>query len=359
MRLSYKERQEMTEDALAKIGMVLDKYAAFTNKESRDACVLWVAHTWVFKQFEATPRLSIFSSEYGSGKSRVMDLVSGMSPKSMSAVNARPSFIYNAIEMSESLVFSIDEVDNIFGRRGSNNASKALLSILNEGFTSEGTTMAGSGMGTQREIPIFTPVVMAGVGQLPDALTTRSIRIPMRRVSGANLQDYRLRRVRNEYAAVKNELSKWARDCGQYLAYVLDDDEIPANGRTADKWEPLVAIAKQAGSDWLKRAQRACRVLESEDMTDAASADIPLSTQIIRDIEDVILDQELTDKDKIFTEDLVQALVEKGWDAMDVRPKALSKVLGEHGVESGPVRIGRKVLKGYYVSELLFAIDSV
>lgn len=346
---SYDEHEEATRKVLDEIGSVIDKYAIFPNKESRDTTVLWIAHTWVFKKFEATPRLSIYSSEPGSGKSRVMDLVCGMSPKDMSAVNARPSMLYEAIEMSESIVFSIDEVDNLFGRKGSNNAYKQLLAVLNEGFTAEGSTLAGS-PGSYREMSLFAPVVMAGMGRLPDALHTRSIRIPMRKSGDhGKLEEYRGRKVKFEFNQVKTSLSRWSRSTGPALELLFP--EIPLKDRDADKWEPLFAIAEMAGGDWLKRVARAARLLERDDAGD----DIPMSVRMVRDIETYIEEHDLTDKDNVHTADLITGLLDLDWDERFVRPRAIAKVVGEFGIESKNVRTSKGLAKGYRVADLLVA----
>lgn len=352
------EHERMTRELLSSVGDVFDRYIVFPNQEARDACVLWTAHTWVFKRFEATPRLSVYSSEPGSGKTRVMDLAAGMAPKTMSAVNARPSFLYNAIEESDSIVFTIDEVDTIYGRRGSNNASKQLTAILNDGFLSDGKTMAGS-PGSYREISTFTPVAMAGMGRLPDALQSRSIRIPMRKANGrGDVQEYRTKKVKHEFSVVKAVADAWAREVGPYLELI--DPEMPVTDRAADKWEPLFTIAYMAGGEWCKRVQRACKLLESNDGgTDTADETGP-TVKMLRDIGEFIDDEELTDKDKVYTETVIEALTERGWDTRYINSKAIAKVLATYGVESTTVREkGGKPGKGYYVNELQYAVQHV
>lgn len=350
---SYDEHEKATKEVLEAIGGVIDKYAIFPNRESRDAVVLWISHSWVYKNFVATPRLHIYSSEPGSGKTRVMDLVCGMVRKSQDAVNARPSMIYEAIDMNESVTFSIDEVDNLFGRKGSNNAYKQLLAVLNAGFTSKGTTLAGS-PGSYREMSLFTPVVMAGMGRLPDALHTRSIRIPMRKAGSAgNLEAFRARKVEFEFSQVRSMLEKWARSTGPALELLFPD--IPLNDRDADKWEPLFCIAEMAGDDWLKRVSRAARLLERDDAGD----DIPMSVRMLRDIETIITEGGLSERDNIFTRVLQAGLVDLGWDERFVRDRAIAKVLGDFAIEPGTVRVDKATAKGYKVSDLMFACSQV
>lgn len=359
---SYEEHENATRDVLEAVGGMFDRYAIFPNREARDATVLWTAHSWVFKKFVATPRLHIYSSEPGSGKTRVMDLVCGMVRKSQDAVNARPSMIYEAIDMNESVTFSIDEVDNLFGRKGSNNAYKQLLAVLNKGFTHKGSTLAGS-PGSYREMSLFTPVVMAGMGRLPDALHTRSIRIPMRKAGSAgNLEQFRARKVDFEYEQVKTKLEKWARTTGPALELLFP--EIPFDDRDGDKWEPLFAIAEMAGGDWLKRVSRAARLLERDDAGD----DIPMSTRIIRDIENFLEEQQLDEEGSVHTSDLIMHLVDMGWDERFVRPRGIAKILDVYGIESKNVRAysyplngersdKKKVSKGYEVQDLRVACN--
>lgn len=353
--MSKEAHAKMTQEVLHAVGTVFDKYAVFPTREARDTVVLWVLHSYVYKRFDATPRLSLYSSEPGSGKSRVMDLVAGLAPAAVNAVNVRPSILYQTIEAHDQVVMTIDEVDRIFGKRGSNSSHRQLQAILNEGFTCEGMTQVTNGPETVRGVSLYCPVVMAGMGSLPDATQSRSIRIKMVRRSGVDLEPFRIRKSRHEFGVIRAALTEWAREVGRYLELIYP--ELPVDDRDADKWEPLITIAEMAGTDWLRRGIQACRLLESNE--DNSTDELPLSVKLLRDLDEIIEERQLTSADKVFTTDLVAELVSRGWDEAYVNPRSLARVLGEYNVEPTTVRRGEEVAKGYLVAELEVAISAM
>ncbi|HSR24455.1 MAG TPA: hypothetical protein VLW53_12950, partial [Candidatus Eisenbacteria bacterium] len=71
------------------LGLIRDKwfgrYARFPSPAALDAVTLWAAHAHMRDEagvlvFRATPRLFLLSSEPGSGKSRVLELIGMISP---------------------------------------------------------------------------------------------------------------------------------------------------------------------------------------------------------------------------------------------------------------------------------------
>ena len=68
-------------DLLHAIAAFLGKYVAFPSQEATDAVALWTAHTHALDAFESTPRLALLSPEKQSGKTRTLEVLELLCPK--------------------------------------------------------------------------------------------------------------------------------------------------------------------------------------------------------------------------------------------------------------------------------------
>jgi hypothetical protein len=121
-----------TLETLEAVQRIFDDYVAFPSDEARDAVVLWTLHTHVFRAFDSTPRLSIRSTEPGSGKSRVLELLESLTPNSLNAISLTPAVLWRLMDHGQPTIL-LDEVDTIFGRNGSSSAYLSLRAIINAG----------------------------------------------------------------------------------------------------------------------------------------------------------------------------------------------------------------------------------
>ena len=71
--------------------MVMDEY-------SLDASALWIAHTWMYREFEITPYLEITSPARRCGKSILMELLAMMRRSPWKAVNPSEATLYRKID---------------------------------------------------------------------------------------------------------------------------------------------------------------------------------------------------------------------------------------------------------------------
>jgi len=110
--------------------------------------------------------------------------------------------------------------------------------------------MAGSGGGTAPSVQVTVEFP-----KLPDTLMDRSVVIEMKRKApGERLQKLR-RRQREALSALPRRCTRWAVDNVKALSE--REPEVPddLDDRAADNWEPLLAIADQAGGPWPTRAR--------------------------------------------------------------------------------------------------------
>lgn len=335
------ELREDTRTALDAVGEVLDTYVAFPSPEARDAVVLWIAHAHVYDSFESTPRLSVVSTEPGSGKSRVLELIEHMTPKPLYALNITPGVLWHEIENVSPTVL-LDEVDTIFGKEGSGSAHTTLRSILNGGYRKGATVPRLHGRGGDvKRYQIFCPVAMAGIGRLPDTIRTRSVEIPMRkRREDQEVRPFRLKFAQDAMHHARVLLEDWALDAGDMLELAMPD--LPVSDRDADVWEPLIAISELAGPDWVERAHRACQVL-TEARDGGAKAKKTPGMRLLSDLAEVF------DAPSVATATLLSRLRERGWK---LEPKPLAHMLREYGVSPCTVVVDDARAKGYKRSDL-------
>lgn len=138
----------------------------------------WAAHTWVYKQWGATPRLYFNADRPGAGKSTAMQVALAMSCNSLPVGYASQASIYGWLEEHPETTLGLDEADQIFGVTGRKTSRSVLLAVLNDGYSSEGKVLVVRG-GKATRIPVFAPVAFAGIGTLPGPLLSRSVVITL------------------------------------------------------------------------------------------------------------------------------------------------------------------------------------
>lgn len=341
--MNEQKTQELTQAMLDEVQQIYDDYLVFPSNAARDAVVLWTAHTHVYERFENSPRLSVVSTEPGSGKTRVLEMLEHLAPHPQLMTNFHPAVLWRSIEQHRQVSLLLDEVDTIFGKAGSASAHQQLRSLINSGYRKGAKVVRCMSYDQLREYNAYAPVAMAGIGKLPETIQTRSITIPMRkRRGGEQIRPFRLRFAKPELDAAKLTLEEWGYRCGKVLELSLP--EMPVSDRLADIWEPLFAIAELAGDEWLTRCHRACKTMTREsksmgeilltDLFHAFASDdrVTLSELVLR-----LLDQDPGDDEVDWTEDLI-----------DVRK--LASTLREYDIEPVTIRSGDRIAKGYKAS---------
>jgi hypothetical protein len=99
------EDERVTEERVASLGSLADeveanlrKYVILPDENCYVATTLWTIHTHFMKQFDTTPRLAVISAEMGSGKSRLLEVVSAMSRNSMMSASTTPAVLFRSID---------------------------------------------------------------------------------------------------------------------------------------------------------------------------------------------------------------------------------------------------------------------
>lgn len=311
------------------------------------AGALWTAHTHAFEAFDATPYMNVGSAEKQSGKTRLLEVWEPLVATSWMTTRTTAAALVRKIDQKQPTLL-LDESDAAF--KGDKDYAEALRGTLNAGHRRGGVTSVCVGQGSSlevRDFNVFCPKAIAGIGQLPDTVADRSIRMTLRRrLKTEPVKRFRRRDALTELVPLYHRLATWAPTAVADLRDARPDlpEELP--DRAMDGWEPLLAIADRAGGLWPSRARQSAVALSGSGNSDDASR----GTQLLHDLSAVFDDQE-----KMYTKDVIQALCaieEAPWATYSRQDKPiaanqLSELLLPYGVVPGEVYINGVKSRGY------------
>jgi hypothetical protein len=287
------------------------------------------------------------SPEPGSGKTRLLEILELLVPLPISAVNMSPSALFRLIGGEAGLpTILFDEIDALWGPKAREHED--LRALLNAGYRRGAKTYRSTINGKKvsvEEIEAFSAVALAGLGDLPDTLMTRSIVVRMRRrAPGEAVEPYRRRLHAAEGHALRERLSAWGEANEARAAQAWPEMPDGIADRDADCWEPLIAIADIAGGHWPETARVAAVALVADTQAKRES----LGVKLLSDIRNAFAgaDQMPT---ALLLESL-NAMEESPWGDLKGAPldaRRLSRMLSRYGVKPTTIRTGTGTPKGY------------
>ncbi|HEX7039337.1 MAG TPA: DUF3631 domain-containing protein [Trueperaceae bacterium] len=348
------EQDHLELDGAAVLDAVRDfiaRFVAFPSQAALISVTLWVAMTHMATRVHSAPRLALLSPEPGSGKSRVLEVLALLVAKAMFVFGASAAAIFRSLA-AEPRTLLFDEVDAVFTKRSKDSdANEDLRALLNVGYR-RGATIPRC-VGPKHEIQnfdVYAPAALAGLGELPDTIMTRSHIVRMRkRLPSEKVEPFRSRLNEPQAAPIASDLAAWA-------AIVADEvgmawPELPEGvvDRPAEIWEPLIAIADAAGGHWPQSARDAC----VEMLKVAAERDVSLGVRLLVDLRTVF-----GETTAMTTTDVINGLValeEAPWGDLygkTIQPRTLARMLRPYGVTSTKVKVGGRSLQGYRREDL-------
>jgi len=330
----------------------LRTFVAYPSPDAAIAHTLWIAHTHMMAAWESTPRIAFLSPEPGSGKTRALEITETLVPRPVEAINATPAYIFRKVSDPAGLpTILYDEIDTLFGPKAKDN--EEIRGILNAGHrrgAMAGRCVVKGKIIETEELPAYCAVALAGLGNLPDTILTRSVVIRMRRRAPTeSVEPYRRRLHSPVGNGLRDRLAIWADTVISKATTAYPDMPDGLMDRNADVWEALLAVADAAGGAWPERSRVAAVSLVSLAMAGTPS----LGVRLLSDLRQVFGDQEA-----MTTKVLLEALIEveeSPWG--DLRGKALdarrlANLLRQYDVHSKQVRVGVVTGKGYRAEDL-------
>lgn len=353
------ERDFTAEDPAAQLADLLDaltrfvdSFVSFPSEEARDTIAPWILQCHAVEAFESTPRLALLSPEKGSGKTRTLEVIEGLVPEPMHAVNLSAAALFRTIQSKGRVTLLLDECDTYLGPRVAKEHEE-LRGLINAGHRRGAVAYRCVGEPSKmevREFPAFAPVALAGIGDLPDTILDRAIVIPMRRrAPGEHVADFRRRKVQGPSDKLRERCEKWAKESIDVLR--LAEPEMPEGimDRPADVWESLIAIGDSAGPEWSARIRRSAVVMNEIRQ----KADPSLGVQLLTDARKIFTEREV---DRMFTTDLVTALCEldeSPWGDLrgkEIDARGVARRLRPYGIRPKQIRDGES-RKGYAIED--------
>ncbi|MBE9570773.1 MAG: hypothetical protein IMF11_09100, partial [Proteobacteria bacterium] len=145
-------------------------------EKSAVAFSLWTLLTYCYNAFRILPILGIISPEKRCGKTRLLEVLSGLAYRAFPSCNLTPATVYRVIEKCQPC-FLIDEADTFLP------PNDELRGILNSGHTVKTAFVTRINPDTMEpeRFSTWCPKVIALIGKLPGTLDDRAIVISLKR----------------------------------------------------------------------------------------------------------------------------------------------------------------------------------
>ena len=328
------------------------RFVAFPSEEAHIAHTLWIMHTHLMGCWDSTPRLAMLSPEPECGKTRVLEVSELLVPGPVEAINVTPAYLFRKVaDPAGRPTILFDEIDTVFGPKAREN--EEIRGLLNAGHrigAVAGRCVVHGKTVLTEEIPAYCAVAMAGIGDLPDTIMGRSVILRMRRrAPNEVVTPWRRRVYFDEGNALHERMGLWAQLIENDLMDTWPEMPDGIEDRAADVWEALLAVADAAGGEWPDQARNACITLVAESRSSSPS----LGIRLLGDLKDVFRTE-----NHMATLDILNALHDIGeapWAELrgkPLDPRGLSWRLKPYSVKPRDVRIGDKVVRGYYSTDL-------
>ena len=274
------------EDAARITGELLEKCRAWIRRfivlSDEQAVILgaWILHTYAFDAAETTPYIHIAAPERECGKSRLIEVLEAIAAAPVTSEGMTAAALVRTIEAKKPTIF-LDEMDAQLG--GDKEFAEAIRGILNAGFRKGGVFYKCVGKDFDlKPFYVYCPKCFAGIGALPDTVSSRSIVIEMRRkLPGETVEPFRQRAVKVAALPIKTGLEEWAARRAAEMLQTFEPASIAnLSDRRNDIAEPLLAIAQLAGYGWLQRLTGALQSVFKATCAEDASIGVTL----LRDI---------------------------------------------------------------------------
>src|SRR5215467_1908373 len=142
---------------------------------ARDACALWVLHTYLTDCFLISPRLGVRSPTKGCGKTLLLDVLDRVVARPLPTANVTAAAIFRVIEAHRPTLL-VDEADTFLYD------NDELRGVLNSGHRKGGAVLRTVGDDYEpRSFATYSACAIALIGSLPDTLHDRAVSVELKR----------------------------------------------------------------------------------------------------------------------------------------------------------------------------------
>jgi Protein of unknown function (DUF3631) len=190
----------------------LGRFVSYPSEEARVAHAAWIVHAHGMHLWESTPRIAFLSPEAGSGKSRALEVTDTLVPRPLQVINVSENYLFRKVSSEEGMpTVLFDEADTVFGPKAREH--EELRGWLNAGHRKGAKAgrcvVRGKEVFTE-DLPAYSAVALAGLGNLPDTVMTRSVIIKMKkRHAGEEVEPFRERIHTKQALPIKMAIEAW------------------------------------------------------------------------------------------------------------------------------------------------------
>ncbi|MFC1636133.1 hypothetical protein ACFL5Z_14955 [Planctomycetota bacterium] len=206
---------------------------------------LWTMLTYAYPAWPAVPYVSI-GGPLGSGKSRVFDVLNQIVYRPLSSSNMTAPCLFRALD-AQGGVLLLDEAERL---KGNTPDVYEMQSILLCGYKRDGKAHRLEKQGdvfVMNSFYVYGPKAIAGINELPPALSSRCIRIVMFRAGRDSQKPRRhLCEKIQEFREIGDDLHAFSLRSGPNFLQLAQDMTVCEGlfGRDMEVWQPILALAK-------------------------------------------------------------------------------------------------------------------
>ncbi len=218
-------------DAISK---QINEHVIFQSEHDANAITLWIAGTYLMDSWPLYPKLMLNSPERECGKTTALQVIEAFVCNGKIASSITPSAVYRLIQ-SQALTLLIDEADRSLPH------NEELNAVINAGHTRRTATKilsqkTADGNWKPKELSLWCPQVIAGIGEFEDTLTSRSIVIGLRRKTNQEIVKHLSIGFFEEHGADRDSLSSWSKGITRDDLQLEPDMPLEAHNRERDNW---------------------------------------------------------------------------------------------------------------------------
>ena len=344
---------------LSKLKANLQRQVYITEHQCTAVCY-WILHTYLLAATNITPRLHITSPEMRCGKTTLLSFINNLAHRPLTSGKITYSAMFQIIArlQGNEPTICLDEADLSLMGGATGSVNGELLTLVNEGNHRNAKvikTVSGNGQEhVPRAFPVFAPMAICGIRDIPRTAADRSIRIALdRKPIHVNVE-------RIPYGGTE-ELKKLANECQRFADDNVEQvkeikpvlPEELTSDRARDNWKPLFAIATAIGGDAVDNIKRAAIALSP------VSESTDYGTLLLSDIRDYFV--KFPKRDFVFVYELdvyLQGLEERPWreywNGKPIKPRKRASLLGAYKDAAGcplttnTIEREGKNLRGYW-----------
>lgn len=233
-------------DCFNKLNEHMKKYIVFEDERVYTILALWVIGTYMYRLFRYFPYIWL-NADKGSGKTRVMEVITPLAFNSIIAVNHSEASVFRLVDVDGATLL-IDEFEKL-----KKDNQQGIMTLLNSGFNAEASVVRNEKSNdtfNPKTFSAYSPKMFAGIDDISDVLMDRCIKIKMFEKSrGVSVERYKVDDIMAEnIKKLRDDLYICGLQHGSGIKELYDSNSITLpselSDRECDIWEVLFSIAK-------------------------------------------------------------------------------------------------------------------